>query len=139
MGYAFLLLLLFSVYIWHWSPSVHVVKRVIGISMVELQDGEIIRYIGVDDEVIYPNAVELHRNLVENKRVELEFDILEEDEQGRMWAYLTLDGLMINEWLVANGYTRASFSPPNMKHADRILQMEEEAQRLGIGIWEKEE
>ncbi len=138
MGYAFLLLLFLSVFIWQRSPHIQVVSRVIDGSMVELQDGEIVRYIGVDEEGMHPDIVAVHRQLVEGRRGELEFDVRERDKEGRLWAYLSVNGLMVNEWLVANGYARASFFPPNLRYAERIRHMEEEARKLRIGIWERD-
>ena len=46
-----------------------------------------------------------------------------------------IDDLMVNEWLVANGYAHVATFPPNVKYAERFLQLEREARQAKIGLW----
>jgi len=47
----------------------------------------------------------------------------------------TDDGIMVNEWLVANGYAKTVIFPPNVRYVDRFLHLEQEAQEQKIGLW----
>ncbi|HXL01813.1 MAG TPA: thermonuclease family protein [Candidatus Atribacteria bacterium] len=110
-----------------------------------MANGEKVRYIGVDTpELHHPQkeveyyareAYEANRRLVEGKRVRLELDVEERDRYGRILAYVYVDDLMVNEWLVANGYARVATFPPNVKYAERFLQLEREARQAKVGLW----
>lgn len=120
----------------------HIVKKVIDGVTIELLNGERVRYIGVRlPQFVSPlgdyarEAEEAQRRLIEGKKVRLEFDRERKDEEGRFLAYVYQDGLMINEWLVANGYLQAVVSPPNTKYADNFQKLEKEAREAGLGIW----
>ncbi|HSV31104.1 MAG TPA: thermonuclease family protein [Atribacteraceae bacterium] len=148
-GYVFLLLLLIAVYAWERNPDRQVVSRVVDGDGIVLAGGERIRYIGIDTpELNHPSrgteffaqeAYKANRRMVEGKRVELKFDVEERDRYGRLLAYVYIDGLMINEWLVANGYAQAASFPPNVKHAQRFQELEQKARELEIGLWAKRE
>ncbi len=129
------------------TPGEYLVVKVIDGDTIELSSGEKVRYIGVDTpELHHPQksveyfareAYEANRRLVEGKKVRLEFDVQKQDRYGRLLAYVYVDGIMVNEWLVANGYARVATFPPNVKYAERFLELEREARRLELGLWKK--
>ena len=52
------------------------------------------------------------------------------------YAYIyTQDGIMIQEWLLANGYSAVSEYPPNLKYIDSFSQLSEIARKNEVGLW----
>ena len=109
----------------------YIVKTVIDGDTIELNNGEKLRYIGVDApefqsskknaEQFAEEAFQANRKMVENRKVKLEFDVEQRDQYGRLLAYVyTEDGIMVNEWLVANGYAKTVVFPPNVRYVDRF-------------------
>lgn len=124
--------------------------------VVEVVDGDtikveiggrqyILRYIGVDtpetrhpDRPVEPYGLEAtaaNERLVAGKVVYLEKDVSETDRYGRLLRYVWVDGLMVNEELVRQGYARVSTFPPDVKYAERFLELEREAREAGRGLW----
>jgi micrococcal nuclease len=66
------------------------VKRVIDGDTIVLNNGEKVRYIGIDtperDEDYYNKAKEFNKKLVEGKTVRLETDVQQRDRYGRLLA-----------------------------------------------------
>ncbi|HWO73950.1 MAG TPA: thermonuclease family protein, partial [Dehalococcoidia bacterium] len=104
-----------------------------------------VRYIGVDTpETVDPRrpvgcygqeASARNRALVEGRAVELEKDVSETDAFGRLLRYVYVDGTMVNETLVREGYAVVSTFPPDVKYADRFLAAQQEARAAGRGLW----
>ena len=124
------------------------VARVIDGDTIVLENGEKVRYIGMDTpETKHPSkpveyygkeATEANRKLVENKTVRLEFDAQERDKYGRLLAYVFVDTIFVNGWLVKEGYAKVSTYPPNVKYQDLLLILERKAREEGRGLWAKE-
>lgn len=143
----FLILVLFYYTVSQRTPGEYLVAKVIDGDTIELSSGEKVRYIGINTpELHHPQkgveyfareAYEANRRMVEGKRVRLEFDVQKRDRYGRLLAYVYAGDIMVNEWLVANGYAQAATYPPNVKYAERFRKLEEEARKLKIGLWGK--
>ncbi len=143
--YYLIIILFLFFYFQSEEEGTYLVVRVIDGDTIELSNGEKVRYIGIDTpELHHPQkeveryareAYEANRRMVEGKRVRLELDVEERDRYGRILAYVYVDDLMVNEWLVANGYARVATFPPNVKHTERFLQLEREARQEKIGLW----
>ncbi|MGQ9622579.1 MAG: thermonuclease family protein [Candidatus Caldatribacteriaceae bacterium] len=143
----FLIILLLYYVLSQRTPGEYLVVRVIDGDTIELSNGEKVRYIGINTpELHHPQkgveyfakeAYDANRRMVEGKKVRLEFDVEKRDRYGRLLAYVYVDGIMVNEWLVANGYAQVATFPPNVKYAERFLSLEREARRLKLGLWEK--
>ncbi|MEX1997648.1 MAG: thermonuclease family protein, partial [Candidatus Andersenbacteria bacterium] len=113
------------------------VARVIDGDTIELSTGERVRYIGVDTpETVDPRtapqclgkeASNKNKELVEGKAVTLEKDVSETDRYGRLLRYVYVDGKMINEALVAEGFAKASSYPPDVKHQEKFRAAEQSA------------
>ncbi|WP_413163958.1 thermonuclease family protein [Capilliphycus salinus ALCB114379] len=73
------------------------------------------------------------------KEVLLEFDREQSDPYNRVLAYVWLDGVLINEQLVKEGYVLADEHIPNTKYSQRLLYAQYEARILGLGIWNPEQ
>lgn len=104
-----------------------------------------LRYIGIDTpETVHPSqpvecfgqeASAFNKNLVQGKQVELEKDVSETDRFGRLLRYVYIDGQMVNETLVREGYAVSSTFPPDVKYQDRFLQAQTEARDANRGLW----
>jgi len=104
-----------------------------------------IRYIGIDTpETVDPRrpvqcygreASQRNRELVEGETVELEKDVSETDEFGRLLRYVWVDGEMVNAALVREGYAVAATYPPDVKHQELFLGLQREAIDAGRGLW----
>jgi len=144
-GYLLIFLMVIVFYGLSQHSGEYIVEEVIDGDTVKLRGGERVRYIGIDTpelkgkdgrpEFYAWEAKEANRKLVEGKKVKLEFDVEKRDRYGRLLAYVYVDGLMVNEWLVANGYARAVAFPPNVKYEEHFRKLEIEARELGLGIW----
>lgn len=127
-------------------PAVTRVKRVIDGDTILLANGEKVRYIGIDTPEINHStkgaepfgleAKEANEQLVEGKRVRLEFDVERRDRYGRLLAYVFLeDGTFVNGWLVEHGLARARAYPPNVRYQDLLERLEWQAQEKRLGLW----
>lgn len=69
--------------------------------------------------------------------VRLEFDVERRDRYDRLLAYVrrVSDGMFVNAELVRSGYAQTMTIPPNVRYADRFLQLQREARREGRGLW----
>lgn len=140
------------------SPLIYVTKAIDG-DTIKLSTGEHVRMIGIDTpESRYNTKLQrdAHRsrkdtkeilkmgkdasgftkNLVEGKRVRLEFDVQKHDKYGRLLAYVYLDdGTFVNAKIVGEGYAQVMTIPPNVKYADIFLKLQKEAREKHRGLW----
>lgn len=120
------------------------VTRIIDGDTIEItrQTTKRIRYIGMDtpekDECFYTQSKEANKELVDKKEVGLEKDVQEIDKYGRTLAYVFVDGKMVNEELVRQGFARVATFPPNVKYVDKFLAAQKTAQENNLGLWSKD-
>ena len=125
-----------------------VVRVVDGDTIVVNIDGEehTVRYIGIDTpETVHPSrpvqefgieASNRNKELVEGKQVWLEKDVSETDQFGRLLRYVWLDETtMVNAVLVSEGLAQVSTFPPDVKHTDLFIQLQNEARDNRAGMW----
>lgn len=119
-----------------------VVRVIDGDTIEILLDGEIykLRYIGMDapepGQWLSDLATEANQELVEGKVVELEKDMSETDQYGRLLRYVYLgDGTMVNALLVEMGYATAVAYSPDVKYQTLLTRKQEYAQENGFGFW----
>jgi micrococcal nuclease len=127
-----------------------IVRRVIDGDTIELGDGRLVRYIGidapevrrkvgerwvVDPEPLARAATEANRQLVEGKAIRLEYDVQPEDQYGRVLAYVYVGERMVNEALLASGYAQLLTIPPNVRYVERFRAAVHEARRAHRGLW----
>jgi micrococcal nuclease len=114
---------------------------------VEMFDGRLerVRLIGIDS----PNmadvgrsdgcfAEESHTALSKqllHREVQLELDVQQRDDQGRLLAYVWHDTSLVNVQLVADGLAWPGVKYPNMTHSTEILAAYREAAVLKRGWW----
>lgn len=79
-----------------YFPKKGKVKRVVDGDTVVLENGSIVRYVGItapeNNEPFEKEATEENRKLVERKSVTLEYDNYKGDKFGRILAYVLVEG-----------------------------------------------
>jgi micrococcal nuclease len=137
-----------------------VVKRAVDGDTLVLESGERVRLIGIDTPELHESnklyrdsqrtgqdirtikelgrrAYEFTKNLVEGKRVSLEFDVEKHDKYGRLLAYVYLkDGIFVNAEIVRQGYASLMTYPPNVKYADLLVKLYRQARENKRGLWQ---
>ncbi len=130
------------------------VTRVVDGDTIEIEGGQKVRYIGIDTpETKHPRkpvqcfgheAYEQNKKLVEGHVIRLERDVSETDRFGRLLRYVylpqgvketTTSALMINDYLVRQGFAHAATFPPDVKYAEQFRQAATEAREAGRGLW----
>ncbi len=135
------------------SQSAQLVKviRVVDGDTIRLENGQTVRYIGIDTpETKHPQkklqcfgkeASNKNKELVEGKMVRLEKDISETDKYWRLLRYVFVpteaspSGLFVNDYLVREGFAHTSTFPPDVKYSDYFINLEREAQTNHKGLW----
>jgi len=135
------------------------VKRAVDGDTLLLENGERVRLIGIDTPEMHESsklyrdsqrtgqdtgaiqklgrrAYEFTKNLVEGKRVSLEFGVEKYDKYNRLLVYVYLkDGTFVNAEIVKQGYASLMTIPPNVKYADLFLKLYHEARENRRGLW----
>ncbi len=117
--------------------------RVIDGDTIELDTGDIVRYIGINTpeagDEYGDTATEINSDLVLGKTVTLEKDVSETDNFGRILAYVYVGDLFINAYLVENGYAQVATYPPDVKYTEHFVKLQEKAVEEGNGFWAEPE
>jgi len=124
-----------------------VVTKVIDGNTVMLENGDTVRYLGIDaphlkkseggPQFYSREAAKFNKSLVLLKKVRLEFDVGKKDARGRFLAYVYVKNVFVNGELVRLGYARAAVSSPNIKHRDVLLRYQKEAAERYAGLWQE--
>lgn len=127
------------------SEEIFLVTRVIDGDTIELENGEKVRYIGIDTpETVDPSrpvgcfgkeASNKNKELVENKRVRLERDVSDKDRYGRLLRYVYVGDLFVNLELVKQGYATSYTYPPDVEYQDQFVAAQKEARDAERGLW----
>ena len=85
-------------------------------------------------------AMALNRQLVEGKRVRLEYDVQTHDRFGRLLTYVYVVGtdgqeIMVNAELVRSGFAQLLTIPPDVRYAETFHALAQEARRARRGLW----
>lgn len=120
-------------------------ERIVDGDTIVLSGGLRVRYIGIDaPETKHPDmpvepfgrqAAERNRQLVEGKRVRLEYDTERTDKYGRSLAYVHVDGRFVNAELVAGGYAEAKRYGDNRRYEELLDYLQSCAREAGRGMW----
>ncbi len=123
------------------------VIRVVDGDTFEIENGVKVRLIGIDTpEVVDPRkpvqcfakeASNETKSLIEGSSVSLVKDISETDKYGRLLRYVYKGDLLVNDYLVRNGYAKASTVPPDVAMSTRFLDAQKEASVKKLGLWSK--
>lgn len=127
------------------------VLEVIDGDTVRLENGKLLRYIGIDTPEIRIKketkfefrpqpfsleAKELNKKLVENKFVRVEFDIERFDNYGRILGYCFVDDIFVNAKLIEEGFAVLYTRPPNVRYVDLFVELQNKARKQKKGLWQ---
>lgn len=119
--------------------STDTVVRVVDGDTFVISSGEKVRLIGIDtpetDELYYDDATAYLSDWVLGKEVLLEGDTSNRDKYGRLLRYVWVDGVLVNEQLVREGFAEAKAYEPDVKYQHRFEDAEEYAKENRLGIW----
>ncbi|MEW6087964.1 MAG: thermonuclease family protein [bacterium] len=131
----------------------YLVKNAVDGDTIELEDGRIVRYIGLDTpetrirredstwlyqpEDYAEKAREFNRRLVEGKIVRLEYDMVQVDKYNRVLAYVFAGNIFVNAELIKQGYAMLYTIPPNIKYTELFIKLQKEARENKRGLWEE--
>lgn len=83
-----------------------------------------------------PQARSTLVELIGDQPVLLEFDVQKQDRYQRQLGYIWRERELINEQMVKQGYALAMARSPNNKYDQRLLNAQEWARIMGLGIWD---
>jgi micrococcal nuclease len=137
------------------------VERVVDGDTLKLSGCQRVRLIGVDTPEVHESqkltrdasrsrkdvaaiiglgkkAAAFTRQLVEGKKIRLEYDVKKKDRYGRLLGYVYLeDGTFVNARIMEEGYGQVMTIPPNVKYADYFLKLQRQARESGKGLWKE--
>ncbi len=126
------------------GPSSGMVERVIDGDTIVLATGEKLRYLLIDapettnghNDCYGSNASQFNSDLVLHKTVDLTYDSQCTDMYGRLLAYISVDGMDVNQLMVERGYACVLFIPPDgMSRYDEFKMDQAAAKAQSKGIW----
>jgi micrococcal nuclease len=128
------------------SSQAYRVARVIDGDTLLLEGGHRVRLIGVDTpetkhpqrpaEPLGPEATKFVRQQIGGKTVTLQFDRERRDRYRRILAFVYVDGRLLNEELIREGYGRAMLNYPYSRQMKRrFAEAERQAREAKRGIW----
>ena len=96
-----------------------------------------VRYVGVNtperDEVCFREASDANAALVLGQSVTLVRDVSETDRYGRLLRYVYVNGVNVNEQLVAQGFAEAVEYPPDTAQTAAFRDLEVQARAANLG------
>jgi micrococcal nuclease len=108
---------------------------------IKCRDGARVRLIGIDAPELDQEPfgmrarAALERRIPPGSVVSLAFDVQSRDRYGRCLAYVWLDGRLVNEEQVAEGYAATITVPPNVRLAERFRTALASARERQAGLW----
>lgn len=121
------------------------VSSVIDGDTIELDDGRVVRYIGIDtpeksspfanNQCYSHQATDINTALTIGKTVRLERDTNDTDKYGRLLRYVWVDDLLVNQELVEQGAAFAKSYPPDTARQEQFAFAQQNAQQQKKGLW----
>lgn len=110
-----------------------------------------VKFLGIEsDETIKDDETdEINGSYVSNyvcetlksaKKIEIQYEpnIEKEDKFGRIQAWVVIDGILLQEDLVKNGYARVMYIKDEYTYADDLKTAQEYAKLNNLGLWKEE-
>lgn len=126
-----------------YFPKKAKVKRVVDGDTVVLENGSIVRYVGItapeNNEPFERQSTDENKKLVEGKVVKLEYDNYKGDKFGRILAYLIIDGRNISVEMARKGLAQVVIYQKKKPfiYAKELRKAQDEAKKKKLGIWSK--
>jgi micrococcal nuclease len=135
-----------------WKENVKeeefLVTKVIDGDTIILENGETVRYIGIDTpetsppltpiECFGPEATNFNKELVEGKKVKIIRDIKNEDKYGRLLRYVFINDTFINLELIKKGFARSLVVYPNVSYSKEFKNYVRKAKKEKQGLWSEQ-
>ena len=145
-AFLWILVLALSSTNWSFAATEHLVKWVNDGDTIVLNNGQRVRYIGINaPEIDHENqkaepfgyeARSFNKKLVSSDKIRLEFDRERYDQYGRLLAYIFLqDGTFVNAQLVQNGFAYYLYRSTHTKYQSILLKSQQKAMKSQKGIW----
>lgn len=134
----------FTSYLYIQGKNTAIVSKVRDGDTIELSNGKVIRYLGVDTpekgECYATRSSELNQKLTLNKKVRIEYDADRYDQFGRELAYVyTFDKsdteIMVSEELLKIGAGEFQPDKLNTKYQSRLVLAAESGHKNSVGMW----
>jgi micrococcal nuclease len=122
-------------------PTKEKVKRVVDGDTIELANGQIVRYVGVNapnnGEPFEEEATEANQKLVQGKTITLEYDAYTSDRFVRVLAYPFVNGKNVVVELARQGMVKVTIYEDRrkLKYQDELLKAQDEAKKKKRGVW----
>lgn len=115
-----------------------VVVEVIDGDTIRLENGELVRLLGINSpekgQKFYEEAKSRLEELVKGREVLMEKDSRDRDRFGRLLRYVYVNGTFVNLVMVKEGLASA-YLVENLKYGREFRKAEDEAKSLKLGIW----
>lgn len=135
----FLLVLSLLIYTLYPFPKGIKVKEVVDGDTIVLSNGEKVRYIGIDtpekEEPFYTDATKANQEMLNGKKITLEYDAERKDTYGRTLAYVWVDSFLVNAELIKKSLARIYFISPNLKYRSLFIDLQGLVRKKNLGIW----
>lgn len=123
------------------TNSHFLVKEVIDGDTIRLQDGRLIRYLGINTpekgQAYYQEAKDLNLRLIQETGMSIDLDIIKKDQYDRNLAYVYAEDFMVNLKLIEEGLAFCFSDSSNKNKRAQFRHTQQEAQELERGIWKK--
>ena len=111
---------------------------------IRINTGELVRYQGIDapekNGAYGQSATKHNEEYVMGKTVRLEYDYQNQDQYGRILAYIWVDDVLVNEKMIEEGYSTyyTIAKTRKLKYADRLKSAQLWAKEHHNGMWIEE-
>lgn len=118
-----------------------------GRRVVQVYDGDtfrtddslVVRMLGIDAPESYQPGGDIARDILEKyldgRSVRLVSDSVDKDQYQRVLRYVYVGDTAVNFEMVRKGYAAFRSFQPNLKFRDTLAKLEQEAARVGRGLW----
>jgi len=114
-------------------------ERVVDGDTFVTSSGSIVRLIGINaperGRPFYLESKNALKALIEGRLVELDADVQDRDDYGRLLRYAYVGGEMVNARMIEDGFANVFTLPPNLRFAEFFLSLERDAIKNGKGLW----
>jgi micrococcal nuclease len=122
------------------AAGTHRVLRVVDGDTAVLEDGEVVRILGIDTpergESLYHEATVFLKECLEGRDVSLEFGARRRDSYHRLLGHLWIGDTLVSEKLVEAGMARLYPFPEDTLYLKRLTQAQRRARTSKCGVWQ---
>lgn len=125
------------------------VTSVIDGDTIIVEGGYIVRYIGINapevskdtsgnktvEQCFSDESYLENKRLVEGKIVKLVRDVSDTDKYGRLLRYVYVKDLLVNDYLIINGYAKTMTIKPDVKYYQKFKTSQIQAKSKNVGMW----